>query len=174
MEPIGFAGTGENLWNHHIVSVHAGHRVDMAGPVGYSAADEDQPFRHRCINQCGLLAGAGAALLARKMRRSRQDPLCDIASDSIQSSDQFGGSIGRSGRPGDLLKRGVSNSASSFTPETRVLIYCLSISTPWIPPEYHRDPERAKLCYQTDHWAFGTTLWQIFSHGLAPSLEDVS
>ncbi|KAG1679050.1 Tyrosine-protein kinase JAK2 [Nymphon striatum] len=38
----------------------------------------------------------------------------------------------------------------------------------WIPPEYHDNLNAAKGCFGTDIWAFGTTIWEIFSFGEHP------
>lgn len=43
---------------------------------------------------------------------------------------------------------------------------------PWISPEVRRDGLEASSS-SSDVWAFGTSLWEIFSYGLKPDSEDV-
>ncbi|KAL1130074.1 hypothetical protein AAG570_013015 [Ranatra chinensis] len=43
----------------------------------------------------------------------------------------------------------------------------------WIPPEFYDCIENAHRSLSTDVWAFGTTLWQIFSFGSQPTIPDV-
>lgn len=44
----------------------------------------------------------------------------------------------------------------------------------WIPPECHFDFKLAKTDFSADVWAFGTTLWEIFSFGALPDPTLVS
>lgn len=47
----------------------------------------------------------------------------------------------------------------------------------WIPPECHHNFSLAKTLPVADVWAFGTTLWEIFSYGSIPDAScdaDVS
>lgn len=37
----------------------------------------------------------------------------------------------------------------------------------WIPPEFHHDFGLAKTSFKADIWAFGTTVWEMFSFGEA-------
>ncbi|XP_054160186.1 tyrosine-protein kinase JAK2-like [Oppia nitens] len=47
----------------------------------------------------------------------------------------------------------------------------------WLPPEYLTNNEWTysfrHLTHSVDVWAFGTTVWQIFSYGVKPNCEDV-
>ena len=47
----------------------------------------------------------------------------------------------------------------------------------WLPPEYYTESQTnhsfKRLTHSVDVWAFGTTVWQIFSYGLKPNSEDV-
>lgn len=45
-------------------------------------------------------------------------------------------------------------------------------SLPWIPPEYHNNPNKARETITADVWAFGTTLWEIFNYGASPNERD--
>ena len=38
----------------------------------------------------------------------------------------------------------------------------------WIPREHIDHPSSALADTLTDTWAFGTTLWQMFSYGISP------
>ncbi|KAH7966577.1 hypothetical protein HPB49_017871 [Dermacentor silvarum] len=38
----------------------------------------------------------------------------------------------------------------------------------WIPPEFYNNLNMAKSSIKADTWAFGTTLWEIFSYGEPP------
>ncbi|XP_077554921.1 tyrosine-protein kinase hopscotch [Haemaphysalis longicornis] len=38
----------------------------------------------------------------------------------------------------------------------------------WIPPEFYNNLSMAKSSIKADTWAFGTTLWEIFSYGEPP------
>lgn len=46
-------------------------------------------------------------------------------------------------------------------------------SIPWIPVEYISQLAQAKEDYKAEIWAFSTTLWEIFSHGIKPTVKDV-
>lgn len=54
------------------------------------------------------------------------------------------------------------------------MIFFIIFSLPWIPYEYHKNLERAKIDYKTDIWAYATTLWQIFSRGRSPTAKEVN
>lgn len=43
----------------------------------------------------------------------------------------------------------------------------------WIPPECYGDFGAARYSSAADIWAFGTTLWEIFSYGKSPPKTDV-
>lgn len=49
---------------------------------------------------------------------------------------------------------------------------------PWLPPEYLSPDDTShsfqKLTHSVDVWAFGTTVWQIFSYGSKPNCSDVT
>ncbi|XP_066903761.1 tyrosine-protein kinase hopscotch isoform X2 [Halyomorpha halys] len=42
----------------------------------------------------------------------------------------------------------------------------------WIPPELYDNPREVLKNTSADVWAFGTTLWQLFSYGLQPSVSS--
>lgn len=54
------------------------------------------------------------------------------------------------------------------------LIIIFFFSIPWIPVEYINRLDQAKEDYKAEIWAFSTTLWEIFSHGVKPTVKDVS
>lgn len=46
-------------------------------------------------------------------------------------------------------------------------------SKPWIPFEHHDSLDKPKLDFKADMWAYATTLWEIFSYGRSPMIEEV-
>lgn len=49
-----------------------------------------------------------------------------------------------------------------------------AFSLPWIPFEYHNKMEDAKRDFKAEVWAYATTMWEIFSRGKSPTLQEVS
>lgn len=47
-------------------------------------------------------------------------------------------------------------------------------SIPWIATEYLGDMLKVTTDINADVWAFCTTMWEIFSHGMKPTKIDVS
>lgn len=45
---------------------------------------------------------------------------------------------------------------------------------PWIPFEYHSNPNRARTDFKAEIWAYATTIWEIFSRGEMPLLQYVN
>mgnify|MGYP002716492584 FL=1 len=50
--------------------------------------------------------------------------------------------------------------------------YYYYFSVHWIPPECYYDFKLAKTIPSADVWAFGTTLWEIFSFGATPDMGN--
>ena len=53
-----------------------------------------------------------------------------------------------------------------------IACYYYYFSVHWIPPECYYDFKLAKTIPSADVWAFGTTLWEIFSFGATPDMGN--
>lgn len=51
--------------------------------------------------------------------------------------------------------------------------FFVNFSFPWIPVEYYSSLQRVATEFKSEIFAYATTIWEIFSKGVKPPLQNV-